>query len=979
MPSPSPFFLHANLNGLGVRYEEVREQLSGCLVASLQDTRVNAAREPSFPGFSCYSIPHGDEGPGVLLLVRSDLRHRLVRRTTVERNQLLQAEVWLPQLGGASLLVTSLYSLPSPPNRKLDVETLQQALSHPHAILLGDLNAKWVWLGCRRNNGNGQVLANFLETSDHVVLNDPSQPTFRSLANGSEDCLDWAICTPRAAALFPRAVIGADLGSDHLPLRIPLRGEATASGELTGQLPVPRWAVRLATDQQKATYARDLQDRLEAADVDLDPPSSPEALEAAAIRLEQDLHASADTAFRQVRPCDPARSPLPVWILWMVRERRRLRRQQSQRADPHLTTKINRLRSDVRKAIEDHRRDVISKKADALLRGPRGADFWPEVRRWFRHGDSARPPLRPPGSRADPIADQIGPDPTQLAFSDSERAGYLAQHLAGTMAIAQGSHFDAIFFEEVNSAIARDPDLQPLPSLETSGHVDGGPVELVGAVSQFEVETHLRRCRNGKAPGPDGVTAELIRIGPWQLIRRLAELYSASLALGFVPRCWKRGLTRMLPKPGKDHALCSSHRPITLTSVIGKLLERIVARRLLIVCERHHLLPPHQSGFRPGRSASEQVTLLLQRAVQAMNAGLVTAVVALDIARAYDSVWHQGLLFQVRDVLPMPAVRWLASFLQHRSLQVLEGLQLSAPFSPAAGVPQGSPLSPLLYILFTREMPEPSGSLKGISAYADDICLWASAPSPSTAWHNLQPALGAILGWSQRWRLEVSAPKTQLAFLTRRSYWRAEDWPTPWFDGLRLNPQPSLDLLGVRLDHGLSCNAHVRRTCQRLAPRTLELRRLMSADRRIPSWIGVLLYKALIRSALVYSAPFMLLASDSVWLPMVRLERRAIRAALRARITTAVPELLQRSRLTPLRTVYGDAAKSALLRMATCRNQRLLDALEPVQPYDPRRRPRLVYWRPPLQRVLASMTDAERAAVDEAWHDLFPDRPRTDQ
>ena len=951
----------------------MKDSLSGCLVASLQDTRDISGRQHSFPGFACYAFSHGDDGPGVMLLVRSDLKHRLVRRTSEERNRCLQVEVWLPQLRGEPLLVTSLYSLPSPPGRRLDLATLQRALDHPHAILLGDLNAKWTLLGCRKNNTNGQVLASFLEASDHVVLNDPSQPTFRSLANGAEDCLDWAICSPRAAALFPRAVIGPDLGSDHLPLRVPLRGRPAACGELTRQLPVPRWAVRLATEQQKAVFARNLQDRLQACNDSLDPPRSPAALEAAATQLETDLHAAADCAFRRVRPCDPTRSPLPPWILWLVRERRRLRRQQTERPDPHLTARINRLRADVRKAVEEHRRDTIARKADALVRGPRGAEFWPEVRRWFRQDESERPPLRPPGPPVDPTS----LEPTQLAFSDGDRACYLARHLAGTMAVAQHASFDADFFEEVNTVIERDHDLQPLPSLDESS--SGAPDSLVAAVSNHEVQTHLRSCRNGKAPGPDGVTAELIRIGPGILIDRLAELFSASLALGFVPCCWKRGLTRMLPKPGKDHALCSSHRPITLTSVIGKLLERIVARRLLLFCEQHHLLPPHQSGFRPGRSASEQVTLLVQRAVQAMNAGLVTAVVALDIARAYDSVWHQGLLHQVRTVLPVPATRWLASFLQQRSLQVLEGLQLSEAFSPAAGVPQGSPLSPLLYILFTRDMPEPSGSLKGISAYADDICVWASAPSPFVAWHNLQPALSAILGWSRRWRLEVSAPKTQLTYLTRRSYWRPEDYPTPWFDGLRLTPQPSLDLLGVRLDQGLVGNAHVKRTCQRLAPRTLELRRLMSADRRIPSWVGVLLYKALIRSALLYSAPFLQLASDSVWLPMVRLERRAIRAALRARITTAVPELLRRSRLPPLRTVYGDTAKAALLRMATCRNARLLDALEPVQPYDPRRRPRLVYWTPPLQRVLASMTDAERDAVDEAWQDLFPNRPRTDQ
>ena len=183
-----------------------------------------------------------------MLLVRADLRQRLVRRTSEERNRLLQVEVWLPQLGGASLMVTSLYSLLSPPHRRLEAATLRDALeSHPHSLLLGDLNAKWIWLGCQRSNSNGNVLASFLETSDHVVLNDPSQATFRSLANDAEDCLDWAICSPRAAPIFSRAVIAPDLGSDHLPLRIQLRGQSVVSEDRPRHFPTPRWAMRQVT------------------------------------------------------------------------------------------------------------------------------------------------------------------------------------------------------------------------------------------------------------------------------------------------------------------------------------------------------------------------------------------------------------------------------------------------------------------------------------------------------------------------------------------------------------------------------------------------------------------------------------------------------------------------------------------------------------------------------------------------------------
>ena len=129
------------------------------------------------------------------------------------------------------------------------------------------------------------------------------------------------------------------------------------------------------------------------------------------------------------------------------------------------------------------------------------------------------------------------------------------------------------------------------------------------------IGNELSRLRGGKAPGPDGISTDLLRAAPFGLAVALASLFTGSLGTGHVPSSWRTSCIRLLPKPGRDLTEPSHYRPVALSSALGKLLERILARRLLVWCERHDLLPAEQSGFRPARDAPEQVVLLAQRAV----------------------------------------------------------------------------------------------------------------------------------------------------------------------------------------------------------------------------------------------------------------------------------------------------------------------------------------------------------------------------
>ena len=980
MTGGRPLLVHLNANSISNKVEEVRGLIAGASIVSLQDHRLPALDRlrALFPGYLVFGHAHDDTGPGSALLVSSGLHHRDVWRHTSGRHRCVGATVRLPSLGGVEVAVASYYAPPNPPAPALDPDLLERCLgASAMAVVLGDLNARHPALGCSGVNSNGVVLRHFLEERSYVPLNDANVATFYHTAYDTADAIDWVVASPAFAALNLCCNVGPDVGSDHLPLLLSKPGRHAPRQRTP---PVPRWRLR---DADWAVYQRELT-RHVTSEPTLWPPRPPETpaeLDEAAATIEAALHAAADDSLgRAPPPADPQRGPpLPPEVRWLIQERRRLRRLQA-RGVTGLRPEINRLRAEVRLATAAARAERLDRVAHRIANGPRDPEFWASVKPWLRPSETrAPPPLRREGD-------------TSVAVSEDERARLFARHLQHTMSNrCEGGPY-ASFHAEVTSRFASSTALLPLPSLAVPPdaprlrrpdpprpEADGASLPdetdpawlevpsqapdssppladdpMVATVSPHALWAICRRLPSNKAPGGDGIRYEMLRRASFPFVACLAALFSSSLALGHIPRRWKSVLARMLPKAGKDLTSCGHYRPISLASSVAKLLERLFAQRLSIFCEERRLLPAAQSAFRPGRNTTEQVALLLQQATKAANLQLPTAVVSLDMARAFDGVWHDGLRETFSRLLPPRTCRWLSSFLSDRQLRVLEGDSLSAPFSPSAGVPQGSPLSPLLFVLYVAGAPLPRGGCTGATVFADDHALWCSAPTLTEAWSRLEPHLDRFVDWCRRWRLELNASKTQLLFISRRLTWRDEDYPTATFLGQPLHRSTTLKLLGVTLDQRLTFAAHARALREALLPRALQLRRLMT-NRSIPVRIGLLLYRVYIRTGLTYGAPAMLTSSEAVWAVLERIERAALRASLRVPVSIPNATLQAWSRLPTVRAAYQDASAAFLRWCGRHNNRRILDAIP-----EPGGVPHRAFVTPPLNAALALLPPSEQ-------------------
>ena len=171
----------------------------------------------------------------------------------------------------------------------------------------------------------------------------------------------------------------------------------------------------------------------------------------------------------------------------------------------------------------------------------------------------------------------------------------------------------------------------------------------------------VKFIKRGKAPGLDTIHNELLRLGTTtSFFHHLAKLFTSSIELGYIPTAWKIATLRMLLKPDTLTPLTTSYRLISLISSIMKLFERVIEKRLRSHLENIRFLNEHQSGFRRAKSTDDHLFRLCQSIMESFNRGEHVVAAFLDVQKAFDNVWHNGLRYKIfQSDLPTKMTRWL--------------------------------------------------------------------------------------------------------------------------------------------------------------------------------------------------------------------------------------------------------------------------------------------------------------------------------
>ena len=379
-----------------------------------------------------------------------------------------------------------------------------------------------------------------------------------------------------------------------------------------------------------------------------------------------------------------------------------------------------------------------------------------------------------------PLPDLLKEDGSTLTTSDTAKANVLA------------SFFSSVFTNE------QDMNLEPPHYCQASI----GELLIV----QQEVMHELGKLDTSKSTGPDDIHPRVLREAKEAIAVPLTHIFQESLNSGSLPRDWKIAYISAIHKKGPKN-LAENYRPVSLTSIVVKTLERIIRAAITAHMRTHSLFSPKQFGFIGGRSTVLQLLSVLDEWTKALDNGSCVDVIYCDFRKAFDKVPHRQLLAKVKAYgIDGPLLAWISDFLCDRQQRVRVSGSYSEWHPVKSGIPQGSVLGPLLFVLYVNDLPDVITS-SSIYLFADDLKIFREVSSSQDCDH-LQQDLEKVCEWTENAQLKLHEDKCVTMTIgqsdqTRRTPYRLTT------NNHTLKEVPQEKDLGVVIDNKLNFSEHL--------------------------------------------------------------------------------------------------------------------------------------------------------------------------
>lgn len=789
-----------NWNANGVKRQKAllidflyRHQIS---IACITETHLIKTENFKISGYAIYRADRDAQhaSGGVAILVKQKINHNEILLPNCQNLEIIGAQIKLNQSNPVNII-----SAYRQPNKKLLPHDLHSIFSATEAtLLIGDLNSKNVFWGCRCNNPNGTLLNKIASENNLNVDAPPEYTYYPTRRNHLPDILDIVVSKNFNKTINQNVL--TELDSDHLPVII-------RWNNIPLFIPPPQKLIQGRIDWTNFKSSLDKK---------ILPPT---------LKTIDEIDSQIDTYTENIaesikmathKPKHNYKKNIvktPAYILDLIKNKSKLRREYQRTRQNTLKRKINKLTHQIKNELDKLRIEMYNKHIEQLQ--PTDPGMWKTTKKIL--------------SQPHTIA------PIEVAnrwyFTDIEKCEMFANHL------------ETVFTPTVSTSPRHYNTV--VNYIET--HIP--QISSIEPTSPKELKTIIRTLPLRKSPGPDLIPNIALKHLTSNFLAFLASLFNACMSLGYFPKKWKIAHILMFHKPGKKKNLVTSYRPISLLNTLAKLLEKVIYIRLQKEIEVN-VLPAFQFGFRRKHSTIQQLLRITELIETGFENKEYTAMLFLDVAQAFDKVWLEGLKYKLLHLtLPPFLTSILFSFLENRKFSVKLNNYISSQKNIKAGVPQGSILGPALFNIFVRDIPTSTATL---AMFADDTAIMTQNSELDLAIEELQTATNIIAAWFKKWNIVLNASKSESKIFGLKRIKNPinillNDQVIEW------NPKnKTVKYLGIHFDTRLTWSSHINSKLQLAYARLRQLYPLINRKSHLQVRCTILLYKSLLRPLLLY-------------------------------------------------------------------------------------------------------------------------------
>ena len=346
-------------------------------------------------------------------------------------------------------------------------------------------------------------------------------------------------------------------------------------------------------------------------------------------------------------------------------------------------------------------------------------------------------------------------------------------------------------------------------------HTDPVPALENISTNEFEVVKILNSLNINKSTGPDNLPVKVLKLTAVLIAEPLSKLFNKSLTSGIYPKAFKEAIVKPIFKNKGSPSECTNYRPISILSVLSKVFEKVVYRKIYSHLMEHSLLTEKQSGYREHHSTTYQLLYMTHNLYKSLDTGRDFKAIYLDISKYFDKIWHEGLLFKCKNEFGLNGklLQWLKSYLENRKQKVKVNNAISSSQIINAGCPQGSVLGPLLALIYLNGLSKRTKN--DITLFADDTTLYASHTSTDfdATQLSLQQDLDKIYKYGREWAITFNASKTIQQTLSRKQNYQS---PKLKFGTEHIPIHSKHKHLGIIISSDLHFHEHINETCHKV-------------------------------------------------------------------------------------------------------------------------------------------------------------------